>query len=121
MQVVIAWGVFIRQKELHKRDLRIRYSVQINWGCYSVAKNILPLYPITYSEVVREWINDTFQWYREKSLQYTLTASNTEDFKKQGAPSSSSFREAEEATGVLKWGLKLKGSPRKGRPVWECA
>lgn len=75
MQVVIAWGVFIRQKELHKRDLGIRYSVQINWGCYSVAKNILPLYPITYSEVVREWINDTFQWYREKSLQYTLTAS----------------------------------------------
>lgn len=40
-----------------------------------MAKNILPLYPITYSEVVREWINDTFQWYREKSLQYTLTAS----------------------------------------------
>lgn len=40
-----------------------------------MAKNILPLYPITYSEVAREWINDTFQRYREKSLQYTLTAS----------------------------------------------
>lgn len=47
---------------LPKRDIGIRYSVQINGGCYSVAKNILPLaeYPIISSETVRGWISATF-------------------------------------------------------------
>lgn len=43
---------------LHKKDGGIRYSVQINWGCCSVPKNILPLAEcsIIWSEMVREWI-----------------------------------------------------------------
>ena len=43
---------------LHRRDVGKRYSVQINWGCHSVAKNTLPLQSIPLSNL--RWAGNGF-------------------------------------------------------------